>query len=147
MREIKFRAWDGYKIHYPVNFEFGISGVSGKTSIAFVPFGSLGYTTTSHIMQYTGLKDKNGVEIYEGDIIIIEDVYKDIILDDGTGPSEPFNHLAPVAFKQAEYGVDIKDGADIFCSGFWSFQSIRYETGQDDYEVIGNICENPELLK
>ena len=128
-REIKFRAWD----YQQKKMLFNIAVYPNTSKV--IP-----------IMQYTGLKDKNGKEIYEGDIIIIEDVYKDILLDDSTGPSEPCNHLAPVSFRKSEYGVEIKDGADIFCSGFWSFQSIRYETGQDDYEVIGNIYENPELM-
>jgi len=99
------------------------------------------------VMQYTGLKDKNGKEIYEGDIVLIEDTYKERILDDGSGPIEPFNHLAPVVFEHAEFGVKIKDGADIFCSGFWAFAGIEYETGQNEFEVIGNIYENPELLE
>ncbi len=98
------------------------------------------------LREYTGLKDKNGKEIYEGDIVIIEDTYKEQILDDGSGPIEPFNHLALVVFEHAEFGTHIKDSGDVFCSGFWSFAMIERETGQNEFEVIGNIYENPGLL-
>jgi len=67
MREIKFRAWDGEKVFDPI--------------IRFDPFVKLAphtlltdreggkWINDYELMQYTGLKDKNGVEIYEGDIL------------------------------------------------------------------------------
>ena len=155
MREIKFRAWEplNKKMHY---MEFCLWEKIGNTERKgfALPIDKQGVTGSYTIMnldaldvmQYTNLKDKNGKEIYDGDIVLIEDTYKERILDDGTGPIELFNHLAPVVFEHAEFGVKIKDGADIFCSGFWSFAMIERETGQNEFEVIGNICENPELL-
>lgn len=71
------------------------------------------------LMQYTGLKDKNGVEIYEGDIVrhaTDEGVYK-IIFEDG--------------------GFYVKNLFE------YDFQTIN----EYPLEVIGNIYENPELLK
>jgi uncharacterized phage protein (TIGR01671 family) len=73
------------------------------------------------VMQFTGLLDKNGVEIYEGDIIRLE-------------------HWGPSIYK-----IDFDRGA------FYIAKSDREEVGDIKYaekcEVIGNIYENPELLK
>lgn len=72
-------------------------------------------------LQYTGLKDKNGREIFEGDILLISDQYAEC----------PENTLAPVQYK---------DGA------FWWNSELLLEA-HDYGEIIGNIFDNPELLK
>jgi hypothetical protein len=64
-----------------------------------------------------GQKDK---EIYEGDILLVPDVYTDRILEDGSGPQENAAHLAEVGFQDGSFGVTITDDADIFGEGFWS---------------------------
>lgn len=71
-------------------------------------------------MQYTGLKDKNGKEIYEGDLI---------------GEIE---FVVPVEFHDGSFTVGNSQSA-------WEWLCARSRKGLDT-EVIGNIYENPDLL-
>lgn len=75
------------------------------------------------VMQYTGLKDKNGVEIYEGDVV-----------EFGPYPDQLKRLRGLVAFKEGCFGIDVPD------EGFYSFPGWKL------FEVIGTIWENPELL-
>ena len=78
MREIKFRAWDkeSKRIFNIARFDFADHTVYSHL------FACDGYLAENlKIMQYTGLTDKNGTEIYEGDIITYESVYGGIKTD------------------------------------------------------------------
>lgn len=111
MREIKFRAWikDKKKMVY---------GKDATSSAHFTD--SFKYRKNEvELMQYTGLKDKNGKEIYEGDVIKAE------------------SRLWQADFKDGCFvGVDFKNVA-------WD---ELVNIGYGETEVIGNIYENPELL-
>lgn len=80
------------------------------------------------IMQSTGLKDKNGVEIFEGDIVLENGIQR------------------AVSFGEQEYEEDFGNLA--YYVGFnvytkWGYSSID----PVEYEILGNIYENPELLE
>lgn len=120
MREIKFRVWCNERKEM-----LQIQRHSFKTNKS-MPYGwNLEYVFDD-IMQYTGILDFNGVEVYEGDIIkLIEDRNRDDIF-------EPFI-AGQVKFRNGSFYIT--DG---------TISRFRWE----DYvvEVVGNIYENPELL-
>ncbi len=123
---IKFRVWDNL-----LNEWGDPSAFLGVTNRGFLISENDSNTLNSIIQQFTGLLDKNNKEIYEGDILILENM----------NPVE-------VKFSRGMFGVD----------------SSKYEFGNDnepldehlslvddiecvDGKIIGNIFENPELLK
>jgi len=128
MREIKFRAWlkEERKM---VNVETLFIGINRlcfgnfKTEdLFFRDFEEV------ELMQYTGLKDKNDKEIYEGDIVLIK-------LDETSTW-----YKTVVGFKKGAFIANLIDKEDyvyIFHHGF---------TG-DDFEIIGNVYENKNLLE
>jgi uncharacterized phage protein (TIGR01671 family) len=139
-REIKFRAWDGReKMYYPTTFEFGVSGVNGLTSIA-VPLNGGGFCTTAYIMQYTGLKDKNGKEIYDGDILAST---SELYTGFGQYPTGKFKtEICSIEWVSNNARYQERRLSD----GWLNTLGVSQESLTKYSEVIGNIYENPELL-
>lgn len=124
-REIKFRAFDDGKIlTMPINTNYGISRF----------FGLL--REDAIIMQFTGLKDKNGIEIYEGDIC-------EIILRKKYGHQYD-DKKAIIGF--VEFGkITIRNNSLYVYNAFnIKGNSISY---YQELEVIGNIYENSNLIE
>ncbi len=125
-RAIKFRAWvkNDNEMVYPRSFE--IVKVYDNSNEYVYKFDYNTYIKAEFIMQYTGLKDKNGVEIYEGDkVIAAKDGYKTVI--------------GYIIWDDMGADYNIEDNLNIVLCGFG--------VEEMEYEVIGNIYENPDLIK
>ncbi len=148
MREIKFRAWDkndeqmvkvlgiDYQ-HRDIRYEGekGWNLMWGKNAASLDDF---------EVMQYTGLKDKNSKEIYEGDILRNVD------------PIEYGNKVEAGDLWYIEFAITAG------CAGLWLYNEcldtvpfdkteigrlvFNDDEGSEWFEVVGNIYENPELL-
>ena len=129
MREIKFRAWhkvnkvmcDVYRIYFSTN---GVATMAYNKS-----FGEDGGNIDDYeLMQYTGLKDCKGNEIYEGDIVKffnLSNTFEVIYRKGCWGYNVPFDYIS----LGMNYHFQWKDGKS------------------DRIEIISNRWENPELLE
>lgn len=119
MREIKFRAWD--KINKEM---FNVESINFQERRVYRDVVSYRDFNDIELIQYTGLKDKNEKEIYEGDI-----------LSNGNN-EKPYK----VIFENGSYRAEFEGDFDEY-----SFDLI--DIVAQGCEVVGNIYENPELLK
>lgn len=119
MREIKFRAWDKLQNKMYQNAGISMSGIQIYTNITSFPdtiILDMG-KDCFELMQYTGMKDKQDVEIYEGDILLVDDV------------------IMYVKYEDNSFCTFRKNG---------TFGSLQLFTNSS--KVIGNIYEHPHLL-
>lgn len=127
MREIKFRAWNklANKMYSHKVLEDVLVNLTKNDFIAgiFLPLNS-----NNKLMQYTGLKDKNGTEIYEGDIVKIEDYFGGDLIGN-------------IIYDEITAGYVFNKGNEI------SYFQMTLDLENYVYYVIGNIYENPELLE
>lgn len=124
MREIKFRqyVWDdsskkeGQMVGWDTLLAEECEGLSAVFSTTF--------SNASPLMQYTGLKDKNGKEIYEGDIL------------------QDTEDIAKVAFDMGQYMAFYRTS-----KGEWKpYGTLLKYMLDHDGEIIGDIYKNPEML-
>ena len=122
MREIKFRVWDkeDKKIREVtfINFydEFVRLDEKADGSSIVRKLGEF------ELMQYTNLKDKNGNEIYEGDILLFDNAFND--------------RKCEVKWREEENSWSV----------YYNYEKGFYQKLKSDCEIVGNIYENPELL-
>lgn len=123
MREIKFRAWlQGRMIYITTDDDYFIDGDGRLVKIEQIENGSSYQGFEDHecnLMQYTGLKDKHGTEIFEGDIVQFKSI-RDII---------------------ERYEVEYTN------YGEWAIGMHRLSMRFRSCEVIGNVHEHSHLLE
>ncbi len=108
---------------YDSTTEWGIKFDGTLMKLSLVHDGDRYFDGTYEIMQYTGLKDRNGKEVFEGDIV-----------------------KAPTPWDSYEDRVNIVKYED----GRWNYSyslDAYTDVPERDWEVLGNIYENPELLE
>jgi uncharacterized phage protein (TIGR01671 family) len=113
MRELKFRAWDPEekKMYDIQSIDFARQQFWVKHDLCSYSFGVV------PILQYTGLKDCQGKEIYEGDIIRLEE-----------------SNTGVITYDEAQFIIEETDYT-------WGLNNFA----QDSIEIIGNLYETPEL--
>ena len=123
-RQLKFRAWDGISM---------LDWDKVKTS-----FSDIIEVANFEVMQYTGLKDKNGKEIYEGDILC-NDQYN------------TWEWRGVVKFSHGVFGAEwLSNVKSQSMVGSWGQKHNLRKLDDDILErqiIIGNIFENPQLLQ
>lgn len=125
MKEIKYRMWNK-----PQNKMYQVGMIDFDKSLVYMQ-NYEGYTQSYfslnevELMKYTGLNDKNGKEIYEGDIILIDGI-----------------DYAYIYYDEDRMAWGIKE-----ISEFYFDSPLLAENVSLEMLVVGNICENPELAK
>lgn len=127
MRDIKFRSWDGAKMFLSPDIS-----EPHHLSSWFDAHSKYGNIPAVSFMQFTGLLDKNGKEIYEGDVVLVIDPY------------DEDKKIITIEFNKGVYEIK---WPSMFHGGDCDVTAISYaEQAGFTFEVIGNIYENPELL-
>ncbi|QPC20996.1 hypothetical protein LacP0625_10120 [Lacticaseibacillus paracasei subsp. tolerans] len=147
-REIKFRAYSSHnhKIYSVSNIEWDIDGRiwvtadDGKNGIELID-------EEAHLMQYTGLNDKNGRKIYEGDLF--EHRFGYVVFDDPPH-DEMGTECGVVVLEDGQFGVKIPGLGVYNLYGLLLREGHLDNMSKDDLfvmKIAGNIYENPELLE
>ena len=149
MREIKFRAWDkigkfmaylenvevigsgmsesSHRFAFDVNIQFSIPSIDMRGK--YQEDKSFFDLSNIKLMQYTGLKDKRGKEIYEGDILKVFD------------DNEVIDETLKVQWEEDGAGFNMVSLDGKYLE--WEYNPF---TADFDMEILGNIYENPELI-
>lgn len=151
MREIKFRAWnkemkvmcydneDNSKEYFDGIRMSEIGFINDRLSVPDKD-DSWSYRARYEVMQYTGLKDKNGQKIFEGDIVNF------VYFDTTGGHRDDREYKGVVKFQSGIYEIWRNNDSEFFESD-GPFILNHAWLQDDEFEVIGNIYEHPHLLQ
>lgn len=146
MREIKFRAWEkNLKEVIPVhNIDFEKRMINTESAWRLLD--------EIELMQYTGLKDKNGKEIFEGDVILrVYEIGRDVIDPVSLGfidrEIEEAGYFIGVVNYRPSEGYVLNKCKKFLEDGEFVSQRSGVKIYAQYAEVIGNIYDNPELLE
>lgn len=131
-REIKFRAWNGRDMSDP----FLIDEVCEECGTYCFGGGALGPKFNFNectLMQFTGLRDKDGKEVYEGDVVNATWVFQGGIREIRNAPVTYLDDSCAFVFGTPN-------------TGFVAWIEVHL-SHRKEIEVIGNLYENPELLE
>ena len=141
MRDIKFRAYirdKNPRVPSEINKIVEVKSLHLGSKKAIIGYSGGNYSIKFdeiELMQYTGLKDKNGKEIYEGDIVKVK-LYK--------GEEEEY-FLGKVEYFGSNFIVDSDNNSDYHVYDLDGF-GIDFKYNLEDCEVIGNVWEDSDLL-
>lgn len=119
MREIKFRGYHSREV--------GKGYWTASVTLKDISEGFAGLNDADAVVQYTGLKDKNGKEIYEGDLVLVRDV-----------------RICEIVFHEQAgcWDLELRNALSSLSIGPVAPASWKYHV-----EIIGNIHENSDLIK
>ena len=133
MREYKFRVWDteNKEMLKVQELDFKDTFYGGRLSIRTDQYNDYFDIEDMILMKYTGLKDKNGKEIYEGDIIF----------------DSFYERKAKVVFLEGAFWLDYIDDFKEYETIHKRYQLLANYDNKSVLEVIGNIYDNKKLLE
>lgn len=138
-REIKFRAWNKEKNIMVYNNEddtYGYWDGCCNSNVGMVnEILNSKYYEGYEFMQFTGLYDKNGKEIYEGDVVL----YEDWEMAYEGGGNDSFINKGIIEYVECNCCFNVTERQTV------ELQDVLYKDNES-LEVIGNIYDNPELL-
>ena len=143
-REIKFRAWNiSNKLMYK-NVQDGFFSISENGQLVLgITLGKIIQDADSVLMQYTGLKDKNGKYIYEGDIL--KSSKNDFYINGDKSDVCFLNGSCCISIIYDSIAVQLYDFEKVYKPTDYP-NNIDKCNWIEEFEVIGNIYENLELL-
>lgn len=138
MREILFRGKQEHKnkewVFGNLHCEYGETDKNGRRKIDYRILGMRGecdYVLSETVGQFTGLTDKNGKKIFEGDVVVCRQEINGNWIDYCV-------EIGYVEMKHGAFGLHRKQGY---------YRPFKDWLEDYEYEVIGNIHDNPELLE